>query len=46
MVAFEDESLMVTVWTEVYVPAPGLKVGVAAAGKLMVYAADARLLWT
>jgi hypothetical protein len=32
MVAPELESLMVTVWAAVYVPAAGLKVGVAAEG--------------
>jgi hypothetical protein len=31
---------MVTVCVEVYVPAAGLKVGVTATGRVMVYAAD------
>jgi hypothetical protein len=30
----------VTLWTAVYVPATGVKVGVAAAGKLMTYTAE------
>jgi hypothetical protein len=31
---------MVTVWAALYVPVPGLNVGVAAGGKFMVYAAE------
>ena len=44
MIEPEVESLMVTVCAELYVPAAGLKVGVAAA-PLMVYAAEPTALF-